>query len=401
MSIAASTRVARLAGAMAPILRMIESPVFARRGTPGVADFIVGNPHEMPLPRLVEVLERNLQPQDENWFAYKLNEPEAREPVARSLTRLTGLDWDPADVFMTNAGFAALTVTLRAITEPGDEVIYLSPPWFFYELLIAAADAIPVPLALEPPRFDLDADAIAAAITPRTRAVIVNSPHNPSGRVYPLDALSRLALVLDEASQRNERTIHLIADEPYRRIVFDGIRYHSAAEVYPGTIITYSYGKVLLAPGQRLGYIAVPPTSPDRHALRAALELFQWATGYAFADALMQHSTAELEDVSIDIGRLQARRDRMVSGLRAMGYETTNPEGTFYILVRTPTEDDMAFSERLADDDVLVLPGTVVELPGWLRISLTATDEMVEQGLRGFERAMLASGPGAFRADDV
>jgi aspartate aminotransferase len=200
--------------------------------------------------------------------------------------------------------------------------------------------------------------------------------------------LSSLALVLEDASRRNGRTIHLIADEPYRRIVFDGIRYHSAAEVYPGTIITYSYGKVLLAPGQRLGYIAVPPTSPDRHALRAAIELFQWATGYAFADALMQHSVAELENVSIDIPRLQARRDRMVGELRAMGYETTNAEGTFYLMVRAPIEDDVAFADRLADEDVLVLPGSVTELPGWIRLSLTANDAMVEQGLDGFRKVL-------------
>jgi aspartate aminotransferase len=391
MSIAASSRVERLAAAMAPIQRMVDSPIFARRGAPGVADFMVGNPQEMPLTDFVDVLRRNAVPQDKNWFAYKLSEPEARIPVARSLTRLTGLDWDPEDVFMTNAGFGALTVTLRAITEPGDEVIYLSPPWFFYELLIAAADAIPVRLNLAPPVFDLDPEAIAAAITPRTRAVIVNSPHNPSGRVYPLEALRRLASMLDEASRRNGRTVHLIADEPYRRILFDGIRYHSAAEVYPGTIITYSYGKILLAPGQRLGYIAVPPTSPERPALRRSIELFQWATGYAFADALMQHSTADLENVSIDIPRMQARRDRLVGALRAMGYQTTNPEGTFYVLVRCPTEDDQAFADALADDNVLVLPGTIVELPGWARLSLTASDDMVEQALPAFERAMAAA----------
>jgi aspartate aminotransferase len=392
MSIAASSRVERLAAAMAPIQRMVDSPIFARRGAPGVADFMVGNPQEMPLTDFVDVLRRNAVPQDKNWFAYKLSEPEARIPVARSLTRLTGLDWDPEDVFMTNAGFGALTVTLRAITEPGDEVIYLSPPWFFYELLIAAADAIPVRLNLAPPVFDLDPEAIAAAITPRTRAVIVNSPHNPSGRVYPLEALGRLASMLDEASRRNGRTVHLIADEPYRRILFDGIRYHSAAEVYPGTIITYSYGKILLAPGQRLGYIAVPPTSPERPALRRSIELFQWATGYAFADALMQHSTADLENVSIDIPRMQARRDRLVGALRAMGYQTTNPEGTFYVLVRCPTEDDQAFADALADENVLVLPGTIVELPGWARLSLTASDDMVEQALPAFERAFATAG---------
>jgi aspartate aminotransferase len=392
MSIAASSRVERLAAAMAPIQRMVDSPIWGRRGASGIADLMVGNPQEMPLPDLVDVLQRNAQPQHKNWFAYQMNEPKARIPVATSLTRLTGLEWDPEDVFMTNAGFGALTVTLRAITEPGDEVIYLSPPWFFYELLIAGADAIPVRLSLTPPEFDLDTEAIAAAITPRTRAVIVNSPHNPTGRVYPLDALSRLATLLDDASRRNGRTVHLIADEPYRRILFDGIRYHSAAEVYPGTVITYSYGKVLLAPGQRLGYIAIPPTSPERPALRRAIELFQWATGYAFADALMQHSTADLESVSIDIPRMQARRDRLVGALRAMGYQTTNPEGTFYILVRCPTEDDQVFAEQLAANHVLVLPGTIVELPGWLRVSLTASDEMVEQAIPVFERALAVAG---------
>jgi aspartate aminotransferase len=391
MSIAALSRVERLAAAMAPIQRMVDSPIWGRRGAPGIADFMVGNPQEMPLPDLVHVLRRNAEPKDKNWFAYKLNEPEARIPVARSLTQLTGLDWDPEDVFLTNAGFGALTVILRAITEPGDEVIYLSPPWFFYELLIAGADAVPVPLKLSPPEFELDPEAIAAAITPRTRAVIVNSPHNPSGQVYPLETLSRLATLLEDASRSNGRTVHLIADEPYRRIVFDGIRYHSAAEVYPGTIIAYSYGKVTLAPGQRLGYIALPPTSPERPELRRAIELFQWATGYAFADALMQHSTADLETVSIDIPRMQARRDRLVGALRAMGYQTTNPQGTFYILVRCPTDDDQAFAEALADDDVLVLPGTIVELPGWARLSLTASDEMVEQALPAFERAMAAA----------
>jgi aspartate aminotransferase len=391
MSIAASSRVERLAAAMAPIQRMVDSPIWGRRGAPGIADFMVGNPQEMPLAELVDVLQRNVQPQDKNWFAYQMNEPEARIPVARSLTQLTGLEWDPEDVFMTNAGFGALAVILRAITEPGDEVIYLSPPWFFYELLIAGADAIPVPLKLSPPEFELDPEAIAAALTPRTRAVIVNSPHNPSGQVYPLETLSRLATLLEDASRRNGRTVHLIADEPYRRILFDGIRYHSAAEVYPGTIIAYSYGKVTLAPGQRLGYIAVPPTSPEREALRRAIELFQWATGYAFADALMQHSTADLETVSIDIPRMQARRDRLVGALRAMGYQTTNPQGTFYILVRCPTDDDQAFAEALADDDVLVLPGTIVELPGWARLSLTASDRMVEQALPAFGRAMAAA----------
>ena len=381
---AQTPRIERLAATMTPIMRMIGSKAFARRGTPGVADFMLGNPHELALPAFVDVLTGNLRPRDASWFAYKLSEPEATGPVAASLSRSTGLPWDPADIFMTNAGFGALAVSARAVTEPGDEIVFLSPPWFFYELLIAAAEAVPVRVALRAPDFELDAEDIAAAITPRTAAVLINSPHNPTGRVYSLDELRRLATVLDAASRRINRPIYLISDEPYRRIVFDGVVAHSPAEVYANTIVTYSYAKILMAPGQRLGYIGLAPTMPDRPAMRNAIQICQIATGYAVADALMQHSVAELEDVGLDLVRLQARRDRLVGALRAMGYEATMPAGTFYVMVRSPIDDDVAFSERLADRDVLVLPGTIVELPGWFRLSLTANDEMVEQALPVF-----------------
>jgi aspartate aminotransferase len=288
---------------------------------------------------------------------------------------------------MTNGGFAAIAVAFRAILEPGDEVVFLSPPWFFYELLILAAGGVPVRVRLAPPAFDLDPAAISAAITPRTRAVLINTPHNPSGRIYPPADLQALAAALGEASARVGHAIYLVADEPYNRIVFDGRPFHSPAEFYPDTIITYSYGKTLLAPGMRIGYLTVPPTMPDRYALRERVLVAQLATGYSFPNALLQHALEDLEGLSIDVAALERRRDRLVAALRDMGYETTMPEGTFYVLARSPIADDVAFSELLAEEKVLVLPGTVVETPGWFRISLTASDEMVERGLTGFARA--------------
>ena len=288
---------------------------------------------------------------------------------------------------MTNGGFAALAVAFRAILEPGDEVVFLSPPWFFYELLILTAGGRPVRVPLAAPSFDLDPATISAAITGRTRAVILNSPHNPSGRVYPLGDLQALAGALEAASARIGRSIYLVSDEPYNRIVFDGRPFHSPAEVYPNTITTYSYGKTLLAPGMRIGYLTVPPTMPDREALRERIFLAQLATGFAFPNALLQHALDDLEKLSIDVDALERRRDRLVPALRGMGYETTMPEGTFYVMARSPIADDVAFGEALADEGVLVLPGTVVETPGWFRISLTASDEMVDRGLVGFARA--------------
>jgi aspartate aminotransferase len=298
--------------------------------------------------------------------------------------------WDPNDVAMTNGGFGALAVTFRAILEPGDEAIFLSPPWFFYELLILAAGADPVRVRLSPPAFDLDVDAIASAIGPRTRAVLVNSPHNPTGRIYPESALRALAEVLAAGSERHGRTIYLVSDEPYNRILFDGRTYVSPAQVYPNTIATYSYGKTLLAPGMRIGYATVPPTMPEREEMRGRLLLAQFANGYLFPNALLQHAIDDLEKLSIDVGALQRRRDRLVPGLRAMGYECSMPEGTFYLMAKAPTDDDVAFCDALAANDVLVLPGTVVEVPGWFRISLTASDAMVDQALPAFERTLNA-----------
>jgi aspartate aminotransferase len=376
-----------LRDSIAPFLNFFSGPIWARNGQPGMANFAVGNPQEMPLSGYVDALRAKIEPQSTDWFAYKMSEPRSQATVARSLTERTGLSWDPADVAMTNGGFGALAVAFQTIVEPGDEVVFLSPPWFFYELLIRAAGGVPVRVSLSPPRFDIDPSAIAAAITPRTRAVLVNSPHNPSGRVYPLEDLRALAAMLGEAATRIGRQIFLVSDEPYNRILFDGREFHSPAEVYPDTITTYSYGKTLLAPGMRIGYLTVPPTMSDREAFRERVLLAQLAGGFLFPNALLQHAIEDLEKLSIDVAAIERRRDRMVGALRAIGYETTVPEGTFYIMARSPIDDDVAFGELLAEENVLVLPGTVVEVPGWFRISLTASDEMVEGGLAGFERA--------------
>jgi aspartate aminotransferase len=389
--VTAVRQIDRLRDSMAPFARFFGGPIWARGDEPGIANFAVGNPQEMPLPAYVDALTRALPPRDKDWFAYKLSEPRSRATIARSLSERTGMTWEPADIAMTNGGFAALAVSFRAILDPGDEVIFLSPPWFFYEILIIAAGGVPVRVRLEPPTFDLDPDAIAAAITPRTRAVLVNSPHNPTGRIYSREALEALGDVLSAAGKRHGRTVYLVSDEPYNRIVFDGCQFHSPAEVYPATIVTYSFGKTLLAPGMRIGYVAAPPTMPDREDLRDAVFTSQIASGYAFPNALLQHAIEDLDRLSIDIGALERRRDRVVAALREMGYATTNPEGTFYVMAQAPIEDDMAFGELLADHRVLVLPGTVVEAPGWFRISLTASDEMVDEGLAGFASARAAA----------
>ncbi len=384
----------RLIASVGPFLSFFNGPLAALQQDPDGANFAVGNPQEMPMPAYVDALREHLTPQNKDWFAYKLSEPKSQATVARTLTERTGLPWDPADVAMTNGGFAALAVSLNAIVEPGDEVVFVSPPWFFYETLILAAGGEPVRVRLEAPAFDLDVDAIEAAITPRTRAVLINTPHNPSGRIYPLDTLVALAGVLGRASSANGSPVFLICDEPYNRIVYDGRTFHSPSEVYPFTIVTYSYGKTLLAPGMRIGYATVPPTMPGRETFRNAIMLAQVVTGYAFPNALLQHAIEDLERLSIDVGALQRRRDRLVPALREIGYKALMPEGTFYVLARSPIPDDTEFALRLGAHKVLVLPASVSELPGWFRISLTASDGMMERGIEGF-RAAFAEAAGS------
>jgi len=377
----------RLHQSVESFLSFFTGPYAQLNTEPDIANFAVGNPQEMPLPAYVKALQSHVAPHDKDWFAYKMSEPASQRTVAATLATRTGMDWDPRDVAMTNGGFAAIAVALRTLVDPGDEVVFLSPPWFFYELLILAAGGEPVRLTLEPPAFDLDVDRIAAAIGPRTRIVLVNSPHNPTGRVYAPEVLRALAAALTDASDRIGHPIWILSDEPYNRIVFDGGMAHSPAEFYPHTVITYSYGKTLLAPGQRIGFLTVPPTLPERVELRNEVFVQQIASGWTFPNALLQHALADLEKLSIDVGALERRRDRLVPALRELGYDASMPEGTFYTMARSPIADDAAFAEALVRHRVLVLPGSVVEVPGWFRISLTASDEMVEAGIPRFEAA--------------
>lgn len=386
-------RVRASQAAMAPFNRLFERSPYGRRDVedPENCDFVFGNPHEMPLEGFVSALQRNLAPQNQEWFAYKLSEPRSQEIVAASLSEQRGVSFRPEDILMTNGAFAAIAVSLCTLLEQGDEVIYLSPPWFFYEPMIYAYGGVPVRVAIDRETLDIDLAAVEAAISPRTRAIIVNSPHNPTGKIYPRSTLDALGSLLQQASQRHGRPIYLLSDEAYSRILFDGNAFHSPTESYSHSLLLYTYGKTLLTPGQRIGYIALPPSMPGRDELGDALMAGQMAVGFAFPNALMQHALADLERLSIDLSALQRRRDRMVTSLREIGYGVRVPEATFYLMVDSPDPDDEAFADLLGEHKIYVLPGTIVELPGTFRLSLTANDEMIERSLSGFAAAFAAS----------
>ncbi len=356
---------------------------------PNVADLTLGNPQDMPLAEVVGALEKWARPRGKDHFAYKMNVPEAQRAVVAGLRERRGITYQIDDVFMTNGAFAGLTVTIGAVCDPGDEVIYISPPWFFYDGLIRAFGAKAVSVKVDLKTFDLDLDAIERAITPRTRAIIVNSPNNPTGRLYPRATLDRLAAILSAASRRNGRTIYLLSDEAYHRILFDGRRYESPTESYPSSILIYTYGKQLLTPGERIGYLALPSTMPsaEREQLRGAIAMAQMVGGWLWPNAVLQYAVADLERISIDVAHLQRKRDRVVRALREAGYALQPPDGTFYLLPKSPWPDDWAFTRFLGERDVYVLPGTVADVPGYFRISLTASDAMIDRALPAFAAA--------------
>ena len=367
-----------------PVLAHVNDLALERRAThPDACDFRFGNPQEMPLPQIQHAISKWAAPKNKDWFAYKFSDPRAVRVAVDSLRTRVGIEFDPRDVAMTTGAFGALASALRAIVDPGDEVIYLSPPWFFYAPMIISCGGKPVRVAFQPPDFALPVEDIAAHVTEQTRAIIVNTPHNPSGRVLTQEELERLAAVLHGAS----RPIYLISDESYCRILFDGREHLSPVRFYERSFLVYTYGKTLLAPGQRIGYVTMPPAMPDREELRGALLVAQTSLGWTFPNAVMQYAMGDLEHASIDVPAMQRRRDRIVSALREMGYEVIQPEGTFYVMVKSPVEDDLAFMNHLAEHGVFVLPGRMFELPGWFRISLTANDEMVERSLPGFKKA--------------
>ena len=236
-----------------------------------IADFRTGDPHELPPAGFLEALQRYSVPTASDWFAYCFAHEPARKAVAASLSAELGADFAPEDIFLTRGAAGALALALNTVIDPGDEVVFVSPPWFFYEAMILASGATPVRVQLQPPAFEFEIEAIVAALGPRTRAVLINTPHNPTGRIYPEAVLQRLADALATAAQRHGRPIWIISDEAYSRILFDEHSFVSPAVFHPYSLLARTYSKSTLTPGQRLGYLALAPGVTHAEAMRQGL----------------------------------------------------------------------------------------------------------------------------------
>ncbi len=360
----------------------------AQIGDDKVFDFSLGNP-SVPAPAEVKaaIIEALEEPSLQlHGYTPAQGLPSTRNAIAAKLNRDHGTDYTAADLYLTMGAAAALDASINAVCEPGDEVIVIAPFFPEYRMWIENAGCTCVLSPADPATmYPVPAD-VAAKITDRTRAIIVNSPNNPSGAVYPREVLEQLASVLSEASERNGRTIYLIADEPYREIAYAGVEVPWIPSIYANTIVCYSYSKSLSLPGERIGYVLVPNTMPDHKEVYAAVCGAGRALGYVCAPSLIQKVAEKCCDLPSDVAAYAQNRDLLYGALTEMGYECVEPQGAFYLWVRALEPDAKAFSARARDNhELLLVPSDDFGMPGWIRISYCVSKDVIERSLPAFQ----------------
>ncbi len=358
----------------------------AEFGADQVFDFSLGNPDAPPPPLFSETLRRICA--EEPMHGYMANNGYlwVREAIARRISIEQGETVGAAEMLLTCGAAGGLNVTLKALLNPGEEVLILAPYFVEYNFYIDNHGGVGKLVATDSD-FNLDLTAVAAAITSRTKAIIVNSPNNPTGQIYSAEALAGLGEVLESEGRRHGTTIYLISDEPYRKIVYDGAVVPSIFQAYRHSIVVSSYSKDLSLAGERIGYIAVHPAMPDKAALLGAMNLANRILGFVNAPALMQRVVAELQDVTIDTSIYGRRRDLFCTILREAGYSFLPPKGALFIFPKSPIADDVAFCAMLEDEKVLAVPGCGFGAPGYFRLAFCVPEKTISSAAGGFQRA--------------
>lgn len=358
-------------------------------GAQNVFDFSLGNPNMEPPEKFREVLRRLVDDPTPGVHGYMPNAGlyETRRAVADYLSSLHRATFTPEDVVMTTGAGGALNVVLKTLLNPGEEVIIPSPYFVEYNFYLDNHQGVPK-IVKTKKDFELDFDAIADAVSEKTKAVLINSPNNPTGRVYGEVELKELATVLSQHSMRLGRTIYLISDEPYRKIVYEGVTVPSIFDVYKESFVVTSFSKDLSLPGERIGYTAIHPDMTDKETIMAGMILCNRVLGYVNAPALMQRAVASLLTDSVDVSLYQRKRDRLYEALSSYGYALTKPAGAFYLFPQTPIQDDANFVAALQEENILTVPGSAFGGPGHFRIAFCVSDEVIENSLFGFKKVM-------------
>ena len=357
----------------------------AEHGPDNVFDFSIGNPDVPPPAEFKKVL-RELVNDESLGHGYTPNTgyPHVRKAVADYLSDLHDVKIAPDFIIMTVGAAGALNDALGAVINPGEEILTPSPYFIGYDhyAFIAKATIKTVPAAAD---FHLDTAAIESAITDKTRVMLVNSPNNPTGAVYSAEELSELGRVLEAASQKFGKRIYLVADEPYRKIVYD-LEVPSIFKAYPHSIVVSSYSKELSLAGERIGYLAVSPDAEDAAMVASAATVINTML-CVNAPSLLQHAVAKLQGTTVDVSIYRRRRDMLCQGLSEIGYEFHVPEGAFYLFPKSPIPDDVKFTQLLKEELILTVPGIGFAGPGYFRLSYAVPDSTITGSMAGFKRA--------------
>ena len=357
-------------------------------GSDYVYDFSLGNPCIDPPNEFKRYLKSVVDNTSPGIHAYMPNTGYAhvRKAVAEFQGREQGVALEEDDVIMTCGAAGGLNIILKAIMDPDDEVITPAP--YFVEYGFYADNhggrLVPVKTTDE---FHLDLEAIEQAIGKKTKAVLINSPNNPTGQVYPEESLRALGDLLRAKSKAQGRTIYLISDEPYRKITYDGIEVPSVFQCYNNSVIATSYSKDLSIPGERIGYVAVCPDADEKEPLIQGMALANRILGFVNAPALMQRVIGGLQGKHVNIESYARKRATLCDGLSDFGYRFVRPAGAFYLFPQSPVSDEVAFVRALQEERILAVPGSGFGAPGYFRLSFCVDDRTIADALPGFERA--------------
>jgi aspartate aminotransferase len=358
-------------------------------GAENVCDFSLGNPNVPPPEKFNEILRETVSTcgLDDHCYMPNTGYPMVCGSVAKYLAEEQQAPVTEKEILMTCGASGALNVALKAILDPGDEVLTPIPCFVEYKFYADNHGGV-LKTVQTTTDFELDLEAIAAAISKKTKAFLINSPNNPTGQVYSGASLKALGEILGQKSRQYNRTIYLISDEPYRKIVYDGVEVPSIFAAYNESIIGTSYSKDISIPGERIGFVAVNPHATYRNDLLAAMAVANRILGYVNAPALMQRVVACMQGMSVDISEYARKREMLCEGLAGFGYEFVKPSGTFYLFPRSPIPDDVEFVDALKEERILVVPGTGFNGPGYFRIAFCVDDSVIKNALPGFERAI-------------
>lgn len=358
-------------------------------GADKVYDFSLGNP-SVPAPDCVREaivdLANNEDPVILHGYMNNAGFEDVRETIAQSLNRRFGTDFSAKNLIMTVGAASGLNVILKTVLNPGEEVIVFAPYFLEYGAYVKNYDGKLVEISPDTETFQPDLEELERKITANTRAVIVNSPHNPTGVIYSEDTIKALAAILEKKQKEYGSVIYLISDEPYRELAYDGAEVPYLTKYYKNTVVGYSYSKSLSLPGERIGYLVIPDDLEDSETVIAAAGIANRILGSVNAPSLMQRVIARCVDAEVDVAAYDKNRRALYNGLTACGFQCIKPQGAFYLFVKSPVADEKEFCEAGKKYNILMVPGSSFACPGYVRLAYCVSYETIINSLPEFKK---------------